>query len=65
MFVATEKFIAGLTKVYDKHSSVSTTDGERTWYPHQACRFLKLMHHIHSFFEKKYQYRKDNAIYQR
>ncbi len=30
MFVA-EKFIAGLTKVYDKHS-VTTDDG--TWYPH-------------------------------
>ena len=47
MFVA-EKFIAGLTKVYDKHS-VSTDGG--TWYP-QACKFLKLKHHIHSTFEK-------------
>jgi putative transposase len=47
MFV-TEKFIAGLTKVYDKHS-VSTDGG--TWYP-QACNFLKLKHHIHSSFEK-------------
>ena len=48
MFVA-EKFIAGLTKVYDKHS-FSTADGG-TWYP-QACKFLKLKHHIHSSFEK-------------
>ncbi len=48
MFLAMEKFIAGLTKVYDKHS-VSTTDGG-TWYPHQACRFLKLKHHLHSSF---------------
>ncbi len=48
MFVATEKFIAGLTKVYDKHSV--STDG-KTWYP-QACRFLKLRHHIHSPYEK-------------
>jgi putative transposase len=45
-----EKFISGLTKVYDKHSSVST-DGGGTWYP-QACKFLKLEHHIHSSFEK-------------
>jgi hypothetical protein len=27
MFIAMEKFIAGLTKVYDKHSSVSKLDG--------------------------------------
>jgi putative transposase len=47
MFVA-EKFIAVLTKVYNKHS-VSTDGG--TWYP-QACRFLKLNHHLHSQFEK-------------
>jgi len=47
MFVA-EKFIAGLTRVYDKHS-VSTDGG--TWYP-QACRFLKINHHLHSSYEK-------------
>jgi putative transposase len=47
MFVA-EKFISDLIKIYDKHS-VSTDGG--TWYP-QACRFLKLNHHIHSSFEK-------------
>ena len=35
MFVA-EKFIAGLTKVYDKHS-VSTDGG--TWYPSSLSFF--------------------------
>ena len=49
MFVA-EKFIAGLTRVYDKHSV--STDGGGTRYPHQACRFLKLNHHLHSSYEK-------------
>ncbi len=48
MFVAMEKFIAGLTKVYDKHSVSS--DGD-TWYP-QACKFLKIDHHLHSSYEK-------------
>jgi putative transposase len=48
MFVAMEKFIAGLTRVYDKHS-VSTDGG--TWYP-QFCRFLKINRHLHSSYEK-------------
>jgi putative transposase len=39
-----ERFIAGLVRIYGKHP-VSTDGG--TWYP-QACRFLKLKHHIHS-----------------
>ncbi len=47
MFVA-ERFIAGLARTHGKHS-VSTDGG--TWYP-QACRFLKLNHHIHSPFER-------------
>ncbi len=47
MFVA-ERFVAGLVKTHGKH--VVSTDGG-TWYP-QACRFLKLKHHIHSSFEK-------------
>jgi putative transposase len=33
---------------YGKHH-ISTDGG--TWYP-QACKFLKLKHHIHSPFEK-------------
>lgn len=47
MFVA-ERFIAELVKNYGKHP-ISTDGG--TWYP-QACRFLKLNHHIHASYEK-------------
>ena len=47
MFVA-ERFISDVIKNHGKHP-VSTDGG--TWYP-QACRFLKLKHHIHSSFEK-------------
>jgi len=47
MFVA-ERFILNLVKRYGEHP-VSTDGG--TWYP-QACRFLKLSHHIHSSYEK-------------
>jgi putative transposase len=47
MLVA-ERFIASLVDEFGKHP-VSTDGG--TWYP-QACRFLKLKHHIHSPFEK-------------
>jgi putative transposase len=47
MFVA-ERFIWGLITIHGKHP-VSTDGG--TWYP-QACRFLKLDHHIHSSIEK-------------
>jgi putative transposase len=43
-----ERFISGLAKVHGKHP-VSTDGG--TWYP-QACRYLKLRHHIHSSWEK-------------
>ena len=47
MFVA-ERFIAGLAEIYGKHP-VSIDGG--TWYP-QACRFLRIKHHLHSPFEK-------------
>jgi putative transposase len=43
-----ERFIASLIDKYGKHP-ISTDGG--TWYP-QACQFLKLDHHIHSFYEK-------------
>ena len=43
-----ERFIADLVKIHGRHP-VSTDGG--TWYP-QACRFLKLDHHIHSSIEK-------------
>ena len=61
MFVA-ERFLDGLIKVHGRHP-VSTDGG--TWYP-QACRFLKLRHHIHSSLEKslierKVQYIKDRT----
>ena len=63
MFVA-ERFIAGLAKAHGKHP-VSTDGG--TWYP-QACRFLKLDHHIHSPYEKSItertmQYIKDRTVF--
>src|SRR5215212_3442005 len=47
MFVA-ERFLSHIVKEYGQHS-VSTDGG--TWYP-QACKFLKIEHHIHSLFEK-------------
>ncbi len=47
MFVA-ERFLSNLLKEYGKHP-VSTDGG--TWYP-QACRFLKINHHLHSTLEK-------------
>lgn len=43
-----EKFLSELAKVHGKHP-ISTDGG--TWYP-QACRFLKLRHHLHSPWEK-------------
>ena len=43
-----ERFISKLVMTYGSHP-VSTDGG--TWYP-QACRFLKLQHHLHSSFEK-------------
>ena len=49
MFVA-ERFLSQVLNKYRLHSVWS--DGGGTWYPPQACRFLKLNHHIHSSFEK-------------
>jgi putative transposase len=43
-----EQFIQSLVSKYGKHPV--STDGD-TWYP-QACKFLKLEHHLHSSFEK-------------
>jgi putative transposase len=43
-----ERFLQNLIKKYGKHQ-VSTDGG--TWYP-QACKFLKLNHHTHSYYEK-------------
>jgi len=44
-----EQSISKLVKTYGPHP-VSTDGG--TWYPSQACRFLKLNHHLHSFYQK-------------
>ncbi|MGH2623667.1 MAG: DDE-type integrase/transposase/recombinase [Sphingobacterium sp.] len=44
-----ERFLSSAVKVYGIHT-VSTDGG--TWYP-MACKFLKLDHHIHSFFGKE------------
>jgi putative transposase len=43
-----EKFIKDLIKKYGKHPL--STDGG-TWYS-QACRFVKMKHHLHSSYEK-------------
>jgi putative transposase len=45
MFVA-ERFPSSIVNECGKHP-IFTEGG--TWYPQQACRFLKLDHHIHSF----------------
>ena len=47
MFIA-ERFLSNVIEKYGKH--LVSSDGG-TWYP-QACRFLKLVHHLHSSFEK-------------
>jgi putative transposase len=64
MLVA-ERFLSHIIKEYGEHP-VSTDGG--TWYP-QACKFLKLNHHIHSFvykdeksiIERTMQYIKDRT----
>jgi putative transposase len=48
MFVA-ERFPSSIVNECGKHP-IFTEGG--TWYPQQACRFLKLDHHIHSFVYK-------------
>ena len=47
MFMA-ERFLSNLSEGYGKHSV--STDSE-IWYL-QACKFLKLDHHINSSYEK-------------
>jgi putative transposase len=47
MFVA-ERF---LSDIVDKHGKYPISTDGGTWYP-QACRFLKLNHHLHSHYEK-------------
>lgn len=47
MLVA-KQFLKGFVMKYGMHSI--STDGS-AWYP-QACRFLKIKHDIHSYYEK-------------
>ena len=61
MFVA-ERFLSGLLEEHGEHP-VSTDGG--TWYP-QACRFLRVEHHLHSTYgksiiERTIQYIKDRT----
>jgi putative transposase len=49
MIVVVEQFLKHLVINYGKHK-VSSDGG--TWYSLQACKFLKLKHHLHSSFEK-------------
>ena len=48
MFVA-ERFISRLIKIHGKHI-ISTDRG--TWYPPQACKFLKIDHHLIPLMKK-------------
>jgi putative transposase len=50
MFVVAERFLSSIVNDYGEHPVVSTDCG--AWYPLQACKFLKLKHHLHSCFEK-------------
>jgi len=59
-FVA-ERFLTRLINTHGK-PPVSTDSG--TWYP-MACRFLKLRHRLHSFFDKEKPDRVNYAVYQR
>jgi putative transposase len=62
MLVA-EQFIQKLATEYGKHPV--RTDSGGAWYP-QACKFLRLEHHLHSSFEnsiieRTIQYVKDRT----
>ena len=46
MFVASERFLSHIIKEYGEHPV--STDGGAPGIP-QACKFLKLNHHLHSF----------------
>ena len=62
MFVA-ERLLLDIVEEYGIHPV--TTDDGGTWYP-QACKFLKVDHHLHSIYEKSIiertmQYLKDRT----
>ncbi|MFZ0326730.1 MAG: hypothetical protein WBP64_14525 [Nitrososphaeraceae archaeon] len=59
MFVA-ERFISNLVERYGEQP-VSTDKG--TWYQPQACKFLRIKHHLHhSAFEEKSIIKRERTI---
>jgi hypothetical protein len=44
--VVAERFLSQVVNKYVWLHSISSED-DGTWYPFQACHFLKLKHHIH------------------
>ncbi len=46
MLIVAERFIASLINIHGKHPV--STDGGGTWYPPQACTFVKQRHHLNS-----------------
>jgi putative transposase len=52
----TERFLSGIVEE-DYGKDIVSTDGGETWCPPQACRFLKLQHHLNSPLEKSMIYR--------
>jgi putative transposase len=64
MFVGTERFISHLIKIHGKHI-IFLLRWRYIWYP-QACKFLKIDHHLHfsykkSIIERTMQYIKDRT----
>jgi putative transposase len=59
MFVA-ERFLYSITDKHDQHPV--STDGSGMWYPSQACRFLKLKHHLH-LLTRKALLKEQNAVH--
>ena len=49
MFIVAERFLSSIVNEYGEHPI--STDGGGTWYP-QACKFLKIGHHIHSIYTR-------------
>jgi putative transposase len=45
-----ERFLSSIVKEYRNHPV--STNGGRTWYYPQTCRFLNLDHHIQSPYDK-------------
>jgi putative transposase len=57
-----EQFLQELIRKYGKYP-VSTDGG--TWYPSQACKFLKLKHHTHSSYMKRVSHRANHSVHKR